>query len=218
MVLNTLEILDTLQDFIRSSDCITTTSRQVTTTTEQFSGDNIETQFTLLNVPHNIRSCTIDAQTLYNYKDFTTDYSTGVITFNTAPASGTNNIEISYDYGSSGDKIYSDYPRNDLNIDSYPRVGFDIISNASEDWDIQHTIINNSLIIQIVAYGRSKSETQLILDTLRESIFNNRKNIGNFRLVTFNGLGPMLITDRGENQIFQRNLDIILPLETEGDC
>jgi len=215
MVLNTLEILDTIQDFLRSSDCISTTLRGVTTTSQQFSGDDVETEFTLTNSPKNIRSITVGGTSLYIFKDFTINYDTKVITFNSAPATGVNNIVVSYDYGSSGDKIYSDYPRDDLSIDSYPRVGFDIISNTSEDWDIQHSIILNSIIISIVAYGRTKTETQTVLDTIRSSIFSNRKNIGNFRLVTFNGLGPLLIAEKGEEQIFQRNLDIILPLEVE---
>lgn len=217
MVLNSLNILDTIQDFLRSSDCISISDRNVTTTTDNFSGDNSEVNFTLTNLPKNIRTVTVDAVTLYNFNDFTTDYETGIITFNTAPASGTNNISISYDYGGSGDKIYSDFPRDDLHIQNYPRVGFDIISINSEDYDLQHTLTLNSIIVSVIAYGKTKTQTQQILDTIRSQIFNNRKNIGNFRLVATNGFGPLLITEKGQDQIFQRNIDLIIPLQTEGD-
>jgi len=50
----------------------------------------------------------------------------GKITFTNIPAAGTNNISVKYGYTNTGKSnyCYPDYPRVDLGINQYPRLGF----------------------------------------------------------------------------------------------
>ena len=64
------------------------------TSSQKFSGDAETTAFTVTAQPAAIKSVTVGgtATDAYSY-----NASTGVITFNSAPASGTNNIEATYE-------------------------------------------------------------------------------------------------------------------------
>ena len=88
-LINPNTIKQELVVFLRNSDIFSTSDRGVSTTTDEFSGDDNETEFTLTNTNcKNIRSITVDdvAQSLGT--DYTVDYSTAVVTFTTAPADG----------------------------------------------------------------------------------------------------------------------------------
>ncbi len=64
------------------------------TSSQKFSGDGTTTAFTVTAKPAAIKSITVGgtAVTAYTY-----NASTGVITFTSAPAAGTNNIEATYE-------------------------------------------------------------------------------------------------------------------------
>jgi flagellin-like protein len=77
---------------------VQSTATLTAVTTELKSGDATTTAFTLANKPVVPGSQTIEvggsAQT--EGTDFTVNYDTGVVTFTSAPASGSNNIDIDY--------------------------------------------------------------------------------------------------------------------------
>ncbi len=86
-------------DQVVTPDNISTVVELVTNTaTETFSGDDSETTFTLANTPVSVTSVTVDGSARSAVTDYTVSGST--ITFETAPATGTNNISVTYTYTS----------------------------------------------------------------------------------------------------------------------
>ena len=65
--------------------------------TETFSGDNNETEFTLINSATSIK-VSISGTTKTPNQDYELDTLSKTITFTTAPASGSNNISVEYEY------------------------------------------------------------------------------------------------------------------------
>lgn len=109
-----------------------TTIRGVTNTTNSFTAGAGDIEFTLSHTGvKNIRSLTIDSVDKYLFRDYTVNWATGKITLNT-PTTGGEDIEVSYDYSSSADKIYPDMPRTDLTLTSFPRVGIELTSSRTE--------------------------------------------------------------------------------------
>lgn len=80
-------------------------------TNETFSGDGSTTTFTLSNTPVVPESETVEVDGSQQTRgtDYTIDYETGVITFTTAPSSGTDNISVTYDYFDSVDETSITY-------------------------------------------------------------------------------------------------------------
>ena len=110
--------------FLRNQNILSTTVRGVTTAsaTGTLSG-TVTITIARTNVK-NIRSVTVASVAKYLGTDYTVDYdhaSGCVITFG---SNQTGAYAVSHDYGS--DKIYPDFPRDDLTIDSYPRIAVDI--------------------------------------------------------------------------------------------
>lgn len=78
-------------------------SRDTTTNTETFSGDGSTTEFSL-SVPAGnhlsaITSLQVGGSAVDKWKDYDIDLQNKKVTFDTAPATGTDNIEITYKYG-----------------------------------------------------------------------------------------------------------------------
>ena len=114
--------------FLRNQDVFSTTIRGVTTRTDTGTFDADETH-TLANSPttvKNVRSVTRGSLLVYG-TDYTVNFLTGVISFTVAQ---TGSYTIIYDNGP--DKIYPDFPRDDLTISSFPRIALDIL-NVSMD-------------------------------------------------------------------------------------
>ena len=66
------------------------------TDSQSFSGDGSATTVTVTAKPASLTSVTVGGNTLTVSTDYTYNSSTGVITFNSAPASGTDNITATY--------------------------------------------------------------------------------------------------------------------------
>ena len=101
------------------------------TATETFSGDGSTTTFTVANNGMEyVGTVTVDGITQRHGEHFTLDLkdenTAGTITFRTAPASGTNNISITYGYGTSWI-----LPFRPTRVASMPMVGLKKISAGS---------------------------------------------------------------------------------------
>jgi len=72
----------------------------VGTKQDTFNGDDSTTEFTLTygDIVHGSVVIEVDETELTEDTDYTVDYSAGKITFQTAPASGTDNIVVDYSY------------------------------------------------------------------------------------------------------------------------
>jgi hypothetical protein len=139
----------------------------------------------------------------YNYS---TD-GNALITFNTAKS---GNLEIIYDTGL--DKIFPDYPRDDLSLESYPRIGFDIIAINTQPAGINGEEYLSELLFSLVVYAQKNREVEDILDNLRSKIINNAKNFIFSKYIQVTNTGR---TINEGNNLVHRNLDFIARFKLE---
>jgi len=188
------EIEEEIAVYLRNSDILTTTIRGVTTTND--SGSWSGTTSHLINKPNikNIRSITVDGNPLTFGDDYFVNYDyddSGTIkckiTLNT---SQTGDYVISYDYGS--DKIFTDWPRNDITINSYPRIIIQILSNPIIDDSIDGLQKRNDFNITISVLDDDKRSVYNYLKTIKEYLLENRIGFYYIPYIKPSSLGPML--------------------------
>jgi len=152
---NLVEPEEVFNHFLRSRVSeITRTgvTNRLTSNNETFDGTGAQTVYTLSSAVDSIVTVLVDSVEVYPYKDFEIDLDNKKITFNTAPASGTDNVDITYNNGIAW--VYPDSPRDDLSTNSYPRIGTIPISESS----IQESIAENDTFdsitfqVDILAY------------------------------------------------------------------
>jgi len=207
-LINPNTIKQELVVFLRNSDIFSTSDRGVSTTTDEFSGDDNETEFTLTNTNcKNIRSITVDdvAQSLGT--DYTVDYSTAVVTFTTAPAIGINNIDIQYDYG-SGDKIYPDFPRVDLSISSYPRIAVSITSMTTTELALGAKYNMSDMLISITVYADGMVNVDNYIKDIREAFLEAKDDFYYLKFITPVTQSPLINEPARGDKIYQRTLEL----------
>jgi hypothetical protein len=202
-----------LVNFVRNQNIVSTTDRGVTTTTQTFSGNGVLTQFTVSNTPlANVRSITISAVA----QTYGTDYaiSGNVITFNTAPASGTNNISVQYDYGVD-DNVVTATSQSIATISTFPCVVAGITTSNSEEGDISGDSNFTNALITFTVMAIGKANTQSIITSLREAILNNKKNFSTLRYLTPVTSGPNIPQANKGDKIYLKTLECRAPLIEE---
>jgi len=209
------EIKEELAVFLRNEDIFTVGERGVTTTTDEFNGDTIETNFTLDNTNvKNVRAVTVGGVAVAFGSGYTVNYSTAVVTFASPPATGTDNVDIQYDYGNT-DKIFPDYPRPDLTLSSFPRIGFDIINIDTSEGALGGGIFRHRITIRLNIYELESEEIDKDITTIKESIKDNKKGFFYVEFMTINLIGPTLNTEFGSNKILMRSMDLLMPYDHE---
>lgn len=147
-----LDIKEAIINYLRSN--IPDPAGRGSTATELFSGDGSTTTFTLANKGGRyITNVTVDgaAQNLIEHytQDLKFDTQYPTITFRTAPASGTNNISVTYGYGATW--IYPDFPRSDA---TSPRIGITPVSELSNPAGFNTTEDFYEPVYQITVFVR----------------------------------------------------------------
>lgn len=210
-----MNIKQEISVFLRNQDVISTGTRGVTTTTDEFDGDGSTTTFTLThsNV-RNIRSVTVDGASKSFGTDWTMDYKTKIITFTTAPGSGTNNVDVEYDYGTP-ERIFTDYPRVDLHVRSYPRIAVEILSVTTKERAIGGRYTTSDIMIEIVCYDDNIRDLEVMVKKVRDAILNNKKNFYYFGFITPATMGPMFHDPARKEEILQRNMTFMIPHKME---
>lgn len=207
---------------LRNADIISTTNRGVTTTTTTFSGDGSTLTFDInSSTVKNIRSVTVGGvgKTFVTHYTVDTNYTGGkcriTFTAGNAPANGTNNVSVQYDYGST-DRIWSDFPKGYIQQkDDFPRVAFDITNERSEDVAIGGGVIRNELEVTIIAYAENDRDVDDLLYSIRDYLMQRQKSFLRFKYITPSATGPMLPRDGMKDMIFFRNSvwTVIMDLE-----
>ncbi|GAI87806.1 unnamed protein product [marine sediment metagenome] len=207
-----------LRNLLRNNDVISIADRGVATDTETFDGDTVETDFAITNAGvKNIRSVSISSVVQAYGTDYTFSESDSAITtvsFTSAPASGTDNISINYDYG-TGDKIYDELPQDFITIDNYPRIGFDIISTVTKEIAFSGAAFQSNFIIQVNAYGVGKAQSEELIDTIRQLFIDNGDGLFYWNFLSPDSNGPLIESSIKGSKIFQRSLDIRAEFEFE---
>lgn len=206
--INVTRIREELVVFLRNQNIFSISQRGVTTATETFDGDNSEVDFVVANASNikNVRSVEVGGTPLVFGTDYTVNYTTGTVTCSVAPASGTDNVEIVYDYGT--DKIYPDFPRNDLSISSFPRIGVDLIGVDSEPGGFGNVNVSN-IDFTVVVYEPKTEQLTGYIDSIREAFISERDNFYYIRQPFPLRHGPIIKnpTDKTKDKIFQQNID-----------
>jgi len=209
------QMKEELTVYLRNSDVLTTTLRGVTTITEEFDGDGNETEFTLTNTNvKNIRSITVGGVAQVWGTDYTVNYETAKVTFTVAPASGTDNVDITYDYGNT-DKIHADMPKVELNISSYPRIAITVTSVQSQEGALDGSIIYSNYLISFTALREGNQSVEELCTAVRTAILNNRKNFYTMRYLSPAGKGPTLPEPQRGDKIFSKVCDFTAPWNSE---
>ena len=210
MAINLFEYEKELVNFLRNQDIISVSDRGVTTTTETFSGNASDVDFDLANTNvKNVRLIQITAVTQSYGTDYSIDFdgsNPGRITFTSPPASGTNNISIQYDYGST-DRIYPDFPRADLKLSSYPRVAVNIISVTSSPMGLGGDSDNSALLVSTVVFDAGMKSVLEKVTTIRNSIRSNKDAFYNFDYITPNAIDALIKSTDRNDEIVQQNAD-----------
>ena len=147
--LNEDNIKREIENELRNADLFTTTQRNVTTTTQNYTATAGQTVFTLTNEPRNIRSVTVASVAKYYFLDYEFDAVAKTLTLYTG-ATLNDAVAIQYDYGTTGgggDKIYPDFPREDLSLSSFPRIGFQIISIKTDPISLGATSYMSDIVV-----------------------------------------------------------------------
>jgi len=198
--------------FLRNSDIFTTTYRGVTTTTiTPTLSSATEYLIDVTNVK-NIRSLSVGGTPLrfgFDYYYDTNYLDTTIktkITFNTAQ---TGASEIIYDFGS--DKIWGDFPKTQLTISQFPRIGLGLVDSPSTPAGLQGVDVSD-LNFTIMCYDLSQNDLNEYIIDMRNKIKLNLHNwyyIGSY--VQLKSIGPVILTpkDLGNNKLMSQALDIV---------
>jgi len=192
--------------FLRNNDVFSITERGVTTTTQEDTLAASDT-ITIVAAVKNIRSITVGGVAKYVGTDYTVDYkhSTGcVVTFG---SNQTGAYVVTYDYG--GDKIYPDFPRNDLTINSYPRIAVDVINAPIEPFGIGGDTFISNVAITIVVFSNNSDNLDSYVQTIKDLYVSNAKNFYYLNFVKPTLIGPTVNSPDKKDEIMQKNIDIM---------
>ena len=196
---------------IRNSDVFTIAQRNVTTTTTGAIALSGASSY-ILNVTNikNIRSLTIDTVSLKYGKDYTLDldHLDGTIKCKidfTTPQTG--DMVIQYDAGS--DKIFTDFPRGDLTINSYPRIAIEEISKNSEAFSLGGSDFISNIMFTIVVYAENQEFIEQVLSLIESTMKTNAKNFYYIPFIKPTGRGPIMRSEDRSQTLMHKNTDFI---------
>lgn len=207
-IINIEDIKDELITFFRNQDIFSISTRGVSTTTDTFSGDASETEFTITptsGVMRNVREIQLSSVVQSYGADYVIDYKNSKVVFITPPPSGTDNISIEYDYGTS-DKIFTDYPRDDLSIESYPRLTVDVISTSTEPGGMDNVYVTN-VLVSLTLYESNIRTISEHMTSIRTKLINNRNNFYYLGVLHPTGTSGILTDPNRKDRIIHQSID-----------
>lgn len=211
MTFQITDLKDELVVFVRNQNIFPISLRGVTTAndTGTFTSESDYT-ISLSNVK-NIRSIEIDSNPLSFGEDYTVDYSFGPagsqtckITF-TSPQTGSYDIE--YDYGP--DKIWGDFPRDDLKIHSYPRIAIDVMSTTTDAFGVGGDLFISDVAVTIVVYADNPDSADNYINAIRNIMITNSKEFFHTPFIKPILVGPLINSPDRSNTILHRNVDFM---------
>lgn len=216
--LNYEKIREEICHTLRNADIFTVGVRGVTTRTDAITGiaglTITPTQASLKNV----RSLTIDAVNKYFIKDYTINFSTGVLTLGTA-LSGGETISLNYDYG-TGDKIYPDMIREDLTLTSFPRIGISLVTPNTEPFGLGGMSHITDYLMSVYLWIPSNKDSAIsssiggttdintYMTSIRTAMRTNAKSFYSFSYITPVGAVPVMAGQN--NKIIQFSQDFMV--------
>ena len=205
-VIDPEEILKEVTVFIRNSDALSTTIRNVTTATATgtFAADTY-LDISVSNVK-NIRSITVGGVLKTRYTDYTVNYNYSTTkTRITFIAAQTGVYSIPYDYGT--DKIFPDYPKAEMKISNFPRIAIEILDIPSEAGGFGN-VVKNDINFTVVVYSKDKEDIMDYIKAIKTAFGNSWTSFYNLgHVIRPTGTGPILNSEDTNDKIFQQNID-----------
>ena len=203
--------------FLRNEDIFTITQRGVTTATDTgtFSSDSSH----LINVSNgkNVRSITVGGSAIALGTDYTVDYNfddSGTIKIKiTFVAAQTGDFSIPYDFGS--DKIYPDFPRDDLTIDSYPRIAIDILNVNIDAFGIGGSNFISDVAFTVVVYDDNTDDLDGYIQTIKDTYVTNSRNFFYLKFIKPILIGPTIVSPNKYDEIMSKNIDLVGMFEVD---
>ena len=209
--MNIQQIKNEQIQFLRNQDVFSTTIRGVTTRedTGTFSGDSTHTLANAPTIVKNVRSVTRGTVLVYG-TDYTVNFLTGVISFTTAQ---TGAYTISYDTGP--DRIFPDFPRNDLTISSFPRIALDILNVGLDNFGIGGSQFISNVAFTIVVYDDNSNDLDGYIQTIKDLYVNNASSFYYLKFIKPTLIGPTINSADKKDEIMQKNIDILGMFEVD---
>lgn len=208
-----LKLKKELLYFIRNSDVISIATRGVTTTTETATLSSADEYIVSQSNIKNFREVKVDTNTLTYGKDFTVNLNydnnadgqtdSALISFT---SSQTGELSITYDYGT--EKIYPDFPRDDLSISSYPRIAVDMMDSPIEAFGIGGTKTISEINFTLVVYDEDLGKVDEMIDSIKDKIENNMKEFYYTPFIRPQMIGPAIVAENRKSEIVHRNIDL----------
>lgn len=220
MVNNELDLQEIKKELVfslRNADIFSTTERNVTTASTDSTLDSDDYIIIDKENVKNIRSITIGETTLSYGDDYTVDINySGTeskqckISFT---SSQTGECTVQYDYGT--DKIFPDYPRKDLSITSYPRMGLDIINILSKEGGIGGRSNLSEILMEVIVVAEKITDLDDYVKDTRSHLLDNKKDFYNINFITITETSPVMVLENGSNELFKRNITMKIPFYRE---
>jgi hypothetical protein len=224
--INIQTVRDEFCHFLRYSDVLTTSIRGVTRdSTEGYTvGAGGEATHTFGHNPvRNFKVLTVNGTAKYYLRDYTVNWTTGVLTWNSALVNN-DVVVVTYDYG-NGDKIYPDLPRDDLTLSSYPRIGLQLTSISTEPLGIGGSTHTSDVLFTVFVLAPANKDSNIsggfggLSDLeechrlVRDAIRTGAKSFYTFPWIYPSGLGPLF---KGFNdKVLQQSADYQIKFRIE---
>ena len=199
--------------FLRNQNILSTTVRGVTTASATGTLSGTATITIARTNVKNIRSVTVASVAKYLGTDYTVDYNHAsgcVITFG---SNQTGAYVVSHDYGT--DKIYPDFPRDDLTIDSYPRIAIDILNVSTDAFGIGGSQFISNISFTVVAYADDSDELDGYIQAIKTAYMSNPKSFYYLKFIKPTSIGPTINSPDKRDEIMQKNIDLLGMFEVD---
>lgn len=216
MAVDIRDIKDELVNFLRDNLNSYDTNERISVRTSTKTALATQTLFSLSNNMSYVRSVTIDGTA----KTFGTDYSIlwrgndrGGIELSTPMIGGETVVIVWGEKSDEGNFVYPDFPRADLGISTYPRVGFTLRNRprvaglgGGLDLPYAHTF---TLSIKVLYTGNYTIDE--MVHEIRTAIAANCKNFYNFRFISPSDIGEYSITEDASQNILAKIIEFEIP-------
>ena len=218
--IDTFEIEQEIAVYLKNQDILSTTTRGVTTVTQTNTAVGSETFIKVDNTNvKNVRSVEIDDVAKTFGTDYTVTYESdtaadiGKVNFASALSSA-EVVDIEYDYGAS-DRVYTDFPRTDLSLSSYPRISIGVTTVRSEDAGVGGESQLSDIMLSITYFGGVKKVIKAGAKSIRNKLQTGAKNFYNFGYIRPMTKGPLIHEPNRHDDVDQLTDDYIIEHELE---
>ena len=204
--------------FVRNANILTLVQRGATNTTETFNGTGLQFNFDVANgtTIKNVREVQVNAVVQTFGIDYTVDYedaNPGRVNFIVAPPVGVNNVSIEYEYGT--DSIYSDFPRTDLSLKSYPRIGLKVYRSSTESFGIGGTAEIGSWFVRVGVWDEDMRMVDDYLTLIRNAFMTGNKSFYYFQFIDPQETDELRVVGKRHDEIVAKSLLLKIPLQVE---